>query len=440
MRTLAHGRTVAVAGVLALAITSCGSDSGSESGAAKSNSGVAAKATPAGEDKITQATIDFGVKFTGGTAAKADESLAPVVIGYSNQQGGTTSFAEYDHSTGASVKFINEHLGGIDGHPLKLDKCVIQTEEDGQKCAAQFIASKVPVVNASLAVVGNKSMYETLGGKIPVIVSQGSNPADPGASHVYELDGGAYAVITAMAVDIQKMGAKKVAMLAADNPSGRNIVDNLIAPPLKEAGIDLKPVYTSPTATTPDFVSAAQAAGAATADVIVSIPISPGQCVQTYDAFKQLGLLKKPIISTISSCTGDPVVERTGGGPEGWHLFGQGLTARVVNEETSVYRNVMTAYGEEEFMFTQQTFKSLNDLMTIAKFGNELGFDGITPAAVEEKLLAFAGPAYMVPGAIKCGHHPIPTLQAVCGDSAAGVTFKDGKWQSLGGFKAVDFK
>jgi branched-chain amino acid transport system substrate-binding protein len=388
---------------------------------------------------ISKTSLKVGLKFTKGKLRKANSKLAPLTIGYSIMEGGTTSFPEYDHSTSAAVRFINDYMGGVDGHPLRLDKCVIQTEEDGQKCAAQFLGDKVPVINAALAVVGNRSMYETLGGKIPVVVSQGSNPADPGASHVYEFDGGAFSVITAMATDIMRMKAKNVAMLSADNPTGRNIVANLIGPPLRAAGIKLTAVYTSATATTPDFVSAAQAAGASGADVLVSIPINPGQCIQTYDAFNQLGLLKKPTISTTSSCTDDTVREHTGGGPEGWHLFGQGVSPRVRSPQTTLWKQVMTHYGEQEFMYRQQTYKSLNDLMTIAKFGNELGFKKISSASLEAKIVAFRGPSFMVPGNIKCTKNPDPAFKALCGDSAAGVMYSKGKWVSLGGFKAVTF-
>jgi hypothetical protein len=43
-----------------------------------------------------------------------------------------------------------------------------------------------------------------------------------------------------------------------------------------------------------------------------------------------------------------------------------------------------------------------------------------------------------VSGNIHCGKHPV--YVGICGDSAEGSTYKDGKWQSLGPVKNVTLK
>ena len=87
-----------------------------------------------GGDKVT----DFAA-YIGGSGA-ADASLAPIKIGYFNQQGGAVVVSD-TNVTGinAAVKFINEQAGGIGGHPLEVVTCYIaNTEEEGQQCGQQF--------------------------------------------------------------------------------------------------------------------------------------------------------------------------------------------------------------------------------------------------------------------------------------------------------------
>src|SRR5262245_20528042 len=74
-----------------------------------------AEPAPAGNnERIT----DY-VAYTKGTDGPADTSLEPVKIGWVNVQGGSlTPLGE--SATGAAelaVKYINDHLGGIGGHP-----------------------------------------------------------------------------------------------------------------------------------------------------------------------------------------------------------------------------------------------------------------------------------------------------------------------------------
>jgi len=171
-------RALTTAVLCAVAIGGVAACGGSSSNKSSSSSAASSSSSAASTSSITQSTIDQMVKYTGGKAGKANPSLAPVKIGYTDQQGGTPSFGEMNAAATAATQFINQHLGGIDGHPLVLDKCFIQTEEDGQRCGAQFLGAKVPFVLQGLAVVGNASLYRTVAGKIPVNVSDAATGPD----------------------------------------------------------------------------------------------------------------------------------------------------------------------------------------------------------------------------------------------------------------------
>jgi branched-chain amino acid transport system substrate-binding protein len=122
--------------------------------------------------RIPKASTDWALRYTGGKAGKADSSKTPVRALYINQQGGTTSFDFMTPVAQAAVRYINESLGGIKGHPLNLSSCSIQTEEDGQKCGAQLLNNKSTQAGVvGLMSTGNQSLYATVQAKKPLIVS-----------------------------------------------------------------------------------------------------------------------------------------------------------------------------------------------------------------------------------------------------------------------------
>jgi branched-chain amino acid transport system substrate-binding protein len=421
---------------LALSVAACGSDddnsTGTGSAAAPTTTSEAASAS-----KLDDASIAMAAEFTGGKAGtKADPSLPPFTIGFANQSGATPAYPEYIGAATAAVDLINNHLGGVEGHPVKLDKCIIQSEEDGQKCGAQMLANGDMIANFSLASNGNESFYKTVGGKFPVIVSVAASGADYTTPHVYELDGGGDGVLNALSANAKEQGAKSVAIISSDNPAGKFATGKILIPQLTKLGIKSKAIYISDTATTPDFVSALQAGGASSADLVVLIPPGAPQCISTFDAMKQLAI-KKNVVTTYS-CYGDPMPEHTDGGPAGWNMYGFGTNQRIDNPQTKLFKASMDEAGQSKWTFVGSTFKTFGDIMAITRWANNIGFDKLSAAELEKQILAWTGPAFMVSGNIHCGKHPV--YVGICGDSAEGSTYKDGKWQSLGPVKNVTLK
>lgn len=388
---------------------------------------------------LDDASIAVGLKYTAGKAGKADASLDPVKIGFVNQQGGTPAFPEYEGAADAAVKFINEYLGGIDGHPIELVKCVIQSEEDGQKCAAEFLADpKIHAASLGVAVVGNATFYKTVDGKFPVLVAASGGVADGTTPHVYELDGGGSTVLAAFAKAAQDNGDTKIAVISTGNPGGKFAAGQVLAPSLKKAGIESTVAYVSDTATTPEYTSAVQASGAKDADATMLIASGADQCISVYKALEQLGVKKNVI--TAYGCYGDPVPEATGGGPKNWTFFGNSDNQRAeTNDEAATFRNVMKAGGAEKFTNVGSTPKTFTDIFALSKIGNEAGFENLSGKAFEDGINALRAPVFMVPGGIKCGHQPDKMYVGICGDSASSSSYTDGKWVLGDPVKTIEF-
>ena len=91
-----------------------------------------------------QSVTDY-LKYTGGKAGKADQSLPPVYIGWVNQQGGQVEIGRFaTNGAELAIKYINEELGGVGGHPVQLKTCFIAAaEEEGTTCGQKLAADKM---------------------------------------------------------------------------------------------------------------------------------------------------------------------------------------------------------------------------------------------------------------------------------------------------------
>lgn len=113
-------RAAAVAGAVAVAVavaTGCGSGGSGHSGSAAQAGPAPVSVPSAAANPVT----DY-LRYTGGTAGKANPALAPVTIGLVNMQGGppSESFPQSTAAAQAAVKMINAELGGVHGHPVRL--------------------------------------------------------------------------------------------------------------------------------------------------------------------------------------------------------------------------------------------------------------------------------------------------------------------------------
>jgi branched-chain amino acid transport system substrate-binding protein len=418
---LSRSVAVATSCLLALGVLAACSSS-----ASKTASNAAAQSTPAGT--VTSADLQTVLSYVGGKTGKADPSLAPVTIGFVNQQGGVVGYPEQESAADAAVSFINAHLDGVDGHPVKLDKCFIQAEEDAPTCASQFLQDKtLYIANMGVDIYGNATLYNLIGGKFPIIVTAAVTAADATTKDVYAMDGGSLANLNGIAENAQQRGYKKLAVISSNNPAAKYLLSSIVLPDLKKRGITTNTVYISDTATTPDYVTALQASGASSADAIELVPAAVGGCVSMYDAMKQVALVK-PVI-TVTQCAGDPMPTVTGGGPEDWTITSLADLPLVPSPQSDAYNDIMAAYGESSQANVSFAPKGFGDMLTITKFAKAIGFANLSAAAFQTQITNFRGPAWMVPGPILCGGNPVQS--GLCGGTSANSEYTNGKWIAL---------
>jgi branched-chain amino acid transport system substrate-binding protein len=149
---------------------------------------IAASATTAKSDRSTSPTAGAAVTnyvaYTKGKRGKADPKKSKVYIGWVNQQGGQVVIGGLA-TAGAelAVKYVNDVLGGVGGHPVALVECFIKSnEEEGTTCGQKLVNDKrISVIATGAVATGAQSLFATIRGKKPVVTGVAVTPVD-GAS------------------------------------------------------------------------------------------------------------------------------------------------------------------------------------------------------------------------------------------------------------------
>ena len=90
------------------------------------------------------------------------------------------------------------------------------------------------------------------------------------------------------------------------------------------------------------------------------------------------------------------------------------------------------APGATTLEYTGFAGPSFANVMTVAKFANELGPDKLDYAGLDEKIRGFTGPQMMQVGPLACGEQVIVGIPfpAVCASQVGVQQFEDGVWSS----------
>jgi branched-chain amino acid transport system substrate-binding protein len=383
-------------------------------------------------------TNEWALAYTGGTEGPADESLEPVVIGYVNQEGGVPSFPEATIGLDAAVAYVNTELGGAGGHPIEIVECIVQAEEDGQRCATEMLNNDdIAFVMTGVMVVGNGSFYSTLSGKKPVIVGFPAVPDDFIAADAYAFTPGAVGVVKGMSTFVGEYldDVESVAVVHADNASGQASVDLFLKPGLEAQGItDVKAVAVPDTATAPDVAAAIQAAGGDTADLFVPLLTVQG-CAATYDALQSLGV--QPKVLTTGLCYGTPMTSHLADlglddpVPEGWYFGDLGYSYFIPDDESgmSTYLSKIAEYGPADTEYTGYAGPLFANLLTSVKLVNQVGADAVTSESMRTAAAGFTGPMMLVAGPMRCGFDAV--FKSLCGTQMGVQQYADGSWTSI---------
>jgi branched-chain amino acid transport system substrate-binding protein len=376
---------VAVALVGAAAITGCGSS-------AKSSS----QASSASTATLTKATLNTFLKYTGGTGGKAKASLSPITVGFVNATQGSSAFPWYTTEMQHAETLINDDLGGVDGHPLKISFCESSTaEQQGQECAEQYLANKsVKVVMTDGLNVGDQPLHATLNGRIPIIGSVPTSLQDATAKRSFYLTSGVFGATGIATYLKQYLHVHSVAMLSASDVPVAVAAAGVLKNYLAADNIKVTQGEYSSSAT--DYLPAITASDASTAGAVLALVILPDQCLGMARSLAEAHVTK-PVIA-FYSCVGSTLKKGLGDYPK-WTYFS--FTPNILGPAANPTLGAQFAAVKAwEAPFAAQIPDAasaplnLSTLLTIVKILNELGPAHLSSAAISAKMHAFTGPVF----------------------------------------------
>ncbi|MGO9886939.1 MAG: ABC transporter substrate-binding protein [Solirubrobacteraceae bacterium] len=424
-------------GIVALAATvivaaGCGSSSSSttssstSSASASSSSSTAAATTPAatpGSGGAGAASVTNYLTYVDGKAGKANPSLPPVTVGWVNQQGGQQVIgALATNGAELAVKYINDQLGGIDGHPLALDTCFITSaEEEGTTCGQKFLANKsISVIDVGAVAIGIQSLYSTLGSAKPVITGVSVTPVDSTKANAVILFGDVTHVLGPFGTYASQVLHAKTAALVYPDIAGITDGAAAISASLKAAGVKVKSVAYDPNET--DLIGPLTSAGASSADLVIPYT-EAGGCVDLAKGLKQLGITDAKKILSAPLCLNSQVAQGLGGDFPIWtYAIASSLYGDPTDPGMPAYMKVTAQYGQTAEAPDPWNIVSFGQMLTTARFLNQLGYSGITPSAVLAKAKAFTGPVALGAPSLQCGKYP--SAPAVCNDRTQFFLYK----------------
>ena len=408
-------RYVSLAAVAALVLVACSSSKKSSSSATTAASGGTT---------TTAVTNDWALRYTLGTAGKADATKTPIVIGYVNQQGGVPDYSESTAGINAAVQYVNNELGGIGGHPVQLSTCFVQVESDGQKCGTQFVNDpKINLVITGAMAVGSQSLYTVVVGKKAVLVSNPLTTPDYITKGITAYTPGAPGVVDGMAIFVAKdlPNVKSVAVIHGDDAAATFAAENLFKPLVTKLGVaNVTLVSVSDTAQATDIQQAVQSAGADKADVLVPLVVQE-LCGPVYDALQSLGI--NPTVVTSGLCyEGSMTKHMQDVGskdqvPNNWYFGGYGYSYFKPDQPSGMATYIAKIHqyapaGVEIYGFAGPVFANL---LTAVQLYNKIGPDSVTVSNLSLLMKNFKGPMMIVVGPMTCGQFPNPLFVTLCG-------------------------
>lgn len=287
--------------IAVLVLAACGGD---DDDATAAGGTTAAPATAAGTATAADSAASSGSSGPADTGAEpsgpADDSLSPVVVGVDNLESSAASFKSARIGFEQGVQYVNEQLGGINGHPMEADVCKVDlSPASSVTCANQWVQDEV-VANVQAVNPSAPSLLPILqGAGIPIIVPAPQNAQFNNAvGDAFSVLPSAYEYYVDTLVAMKEEGIEKIALVSPlEQPGVQEYVD-LGEAVGAELGLDIT-VVTLPTVVN-DYTAFAASVLASSPEGVVVPTAADSVCDGLLPAIRNNGF-DGPVF--LSACT-----------------------------------------------------------------------------------------------------------------------------------------
>ena len=368
------------------------------------------------------------VQYADGTAGAANSKSSPVLIGWVNNQGGQVLIGPTATQGAAlAAQWINQHAGGIAGHPIKLVNCFItNTEAEGTTCGDKLAATTgVDAIAFGGVAVGADTLEAVVSPKIPIAIGVSISPSDNTNKNTYIFGGAAQYISEPWGTFASTvLHAKSMALLFPNAPgfTGPAAATQQGA---QAAGLSTTPVALDPNAT--DYSGALQAANVAAADSIY-VNGTPATCIEVAKALQQLNIPGKKVISS-PLCLAPDVKKALGDFPNWYYGTAQdNLVASL--PEVKAYYSLLAQYHLSASDQDPWFCTAFSEIMTLAQMANAVvksqGFAKLSPTTENAALKVWRGPFILGQPVIHCGAYA--KAPASCAYSTQFLSYANGKF------------
>ena len=324
-----HFRRSVLVGGAALAVLAAGCGSSTSASSTATTSGAGSTAAPA-------ATASSPL----GTPDKATKS--PYLFGVINDEAGPITFPEARQGLIAGVDYVNNYLGGINGHPIQLASCISDASPAvSARCATQLVGQH------PLAILGAADV----GSPAAIPVYQRANLAYLGGIPFAPVEGNASNAVIFNSISLgdnavgavfvaKTLKAQSVADLYISNAQGEYSGLSIIAKVLKSSGVsNVSTIAIPPTAPDPT----PEVAVAVKDNPNVIFVDVPNNCGEVLKAIKQLGYTGKVI--AIDPCSAPPVIQAAAGGAENMYVVSPFVLQSGNSPQAHIFEAAMSKYA-----------------------------------------------------------------------------------------------
>jgi branched-chain amino acid transport system substrate-binding protein len=332
----------------------------------------------------------------------------PVKVGYvyDGTLAGINQTADID-GTQAAVKYVNNYMNGIAGHPITLDTCSTQETPAGAKnCVAQFITDKVPVVLNGATGQGGELFGPLAEQGVPVFLDTGGDDSTFGRPGVAILNNGMLG-IGGPALLAHQAGVKRVAIALIDLPSAVGPIKS--AAPLFYGEFGIKTDYVAIPPGTPD----------ASPQIDAELTNHPGQvmvvgdestCVSVFKALANADYQGQKVI--LAGCTPGKTEGLTN--LAGSYVF-PGQVTNGSSKTVQTYNAVMSLYAPSSLDRTGPATTDYQDVIAFAEATSGLK-GAVTKESIQQAIASSPPkPLPLAPGmTFQCNRKQFVIASSMC--------------------------
>jgi len=415
-RALRRGASAFLAAAVVIGAAACSSSSSSAPSSAGSTPGGSSPAGTSSSSSAAASTAGLSAYLPGKKATGT-----PVLVGLINNEGSSPqSQPAVGDAAVAAANYANDELGGIGGHPIKVDRC----SENEDTASATACANQMVQDNVTVVVIGSTSEGAVM---VPIITKAGIPYVSVTGTATQELttpgtfmwSGGYEATLEGFAKYSAQQGYKKVTAFVVNVPSAIAGAQQLGEPIFKAQGVGLT-IEGVPSGV-PD----------ATSQVTAGLSGNPGAALIIADEGTCTSVLKAlNVVSPgtpamgVTSCLTTAATQALGSKMNGVKIFGSSAP-QADDSEAKLYQYVMAKYAPSANAtgYTVVGYQSMLGLVRATA-----GLTGTaTPASITAAIKAATDVPLPAGGglAFTCNGQALPSLPSLCSVGEVMVTVQN---------------